>query len=128
MSNESGPLQADDLFFAMLIRGDADALNSALTDDFILIDVMSGSEFARAALLEVIRSGELQFESIQPAERKARVYGSAAVVTGRTQMKMRFGGEAVSANSRYTHVFVKDSDRWRLASAQGTPIAAAPPR
>jgi hypothetical protein len=41
-------------------------------------------------------------------------------------MKMRFGGEVVSANSRYTHVFVKDSGRWRLASAQGTPIAAAP--
>jgi ketosteroid isomerase-like protein len=128
MSNESRALQADDQFFAMLIRGDADVLNVALTDDFILIDVMSGSEFAKVPLLEVIGSGELKFESIEPSERKARMYGSVAVVTGRTKMKMRFGGEEVSANSRYTHVFVKDSDRWRLASAQGTPIAAAPPR
>src|SRR6266436_6026654 len=126
MSNESGPLQADDQFFAMLIRGDASALNAALTDDFILIDVMSGSEFAKVPLLEVIGSGELKFDSIEPAERKARMYGSVAVVTGRTKMKMRFGGEAVSTNSRYTHVFVKESDRWRLASAQGTPIATAP--
>ena len=128
MTTESGPIQADDHFFAMLIRGDAAALKAALTDDFILIDVMSGSEFAKAPLLEVIGSGELKFESIEPAERKARMYGNAAVVTGRTQMKMRFGGEAVSANSRYTHVFVKDAGLWRLASAQGTPIAAAPAR
>jgi hypothetical protein len=33
------------------------------------------------------------------------------------------GGQAWSARSRYTHVFVEQKGRWRLVAAQGTLIA-----
>jgi ketosteroid isomerase-like protein len=36
------PLAIDKQFFAALIAGDAQALDRILTEDFILIDVMSG--------------------------------------------------------------------------------------
>jgi hypothetical protein len=38
-------------------------------------------------------------------------------------MAGRMDDAQFSAKSRYTHVFVVDDGRWRLASAQGTPIA-----
>ncbi len=49
------PLAADKRFFNALIAGDAQALARFLTDDFILIDVMSGSEITKPAFLAAIR-------------------------------------------------------------------------
>lgn len=126
MTNELEPIDADDWFFQSLLKGDGEALKAILTDDFILVDVMGGSEITKPALLEVIGAGQLKFEAIAPADRKTRSYGDAAVVTGRTQMTMRLGNGTASVNSRYTHVFVRAGGGWRLASAQGTQIAPPP--
>lgn len=38
-------------------------------------------------------------------------------------MSGRYEGTPWSASSRYTHVYIEDQGAWRLASAQGTPIA-----
>jgi ketosteroid isomerase-like protein len=51
-----------------------------------------------------------------------RRYGSAAVVTGETNMRGRIADAAWSAHSRYTHIYVEQDGRWRLASARGTQI------
>jgi ketosteroid isomerase-like protein len=51
-----------------------------------------------------------------------RWYDDTAVVTGETRMHGRYGEQEFGAHSRYTHVYVKGLDRWRLVAAQGTPI------
>jgi ketosteroid isomerase-like protein len=118
------PLVADERFFNALITGDAQALDRILVDDFIMVDVMSGSEITKPAFLAAIGSGQIKFEAIEPADNRVRLYQTTAIVTGRTQMKGRFGDASFAASSRYTHVFVSLQDEWRLAAAQGTPIAA----
>ena len=115
------PLVADQQFFAALISGDVPALQRILTEDFILIDVMSGSELTKAELLAFMGSGQLKFESIAPADNRVRVYENTAIITGRTQMGGRMGTAPFSASSRYTHVYVMQEGEWRLATAQGTP-------
>ena len=124
--DEPGPLAAERRFFDALVHGDVSALEDVLADDFLLIDVMSGSEVPRAAMLDVLRSGQLRFHSIEPAEARVRRYGETAVITGRTEMTMSFGETAMTARSRYTHVFVEQEGRWRMVAAQGTQIAPAP--
>jgi len=124
--DEPGPLAAERRFFDALVHGDVSALEEVLADDFLLIDVMSGSEVPRSAMLDVVGSGQLQFHSIDPAEARVRRYGEAAVITGRTEMRMSFGGQAIETRSRYTHVFVHQDGRWRMVSAQGTQIAPPP--
>lgn len=126
MADDNGPLAAERRFFSALVQGDVDALDEVLADDFLLIDVMSGSEVPRAAMLDVVGSGQLKFHAIEPAEARVRRYGDAAVITGRTEMKMSFGDQAIEARSRYTHVFVEQDGRWRMVSAQGTQIAPPP--
>lgn len=64
----------EDRFFAALLAADGPALEALLTTDFLIIDVMTGSE---------------------------------------------------APGSRYTHVYVRAGQGWRLASAQGTPVAPA---
>lgn len=118
-------LETDEAFFRALLAADVAALEGVLADDFLLIDVMQGSEVPRAALLEAVGSGLLQFQTIERVETWVRRYGHAAVVTGRTLLRGRFGGDAFTTHSRYTHVFIERRNRWQLASAQGTPVAEA---
>ena len=122
MNDDSSPLQAEQQFFASLIRADVQRLDSILGDNFLLIDVMTGSEITKSALLAVLGSGQLKFETIDPLEQRMRTYGETAVVTGRTQMSGRFQENPFTASSRYTHVYVKAQPQWRLVSAQGTQI------
>jgi ketosteroid isomerase-like protein len=122
MKDEANPLTVDQDFFAALLASNIEKLERILTDDFILIDVMSGSEITKTAMLQVMKSGQLKFDAIERGEPRMRSYGTTAVITGRTQMKMHFGEAAFTTRSRYTHVFVEQAGGWRMATAQGTQI------
>jgi ketosteroid isomerase-like protein len=122
ISNEVGPREVDNQFFSALVQSDDAGLDRILSDDFILVDVMRGEEVDKAALIEVVRSGALQFESIEPSDFRVRRYPGTAIITGRTQMYGRFGDAPFAVHSRYTHVYVQLQSQWRLASAQGTAI------
>lgn len=115
-------LETERDFFAALLAPSSEILDSLLTDDFLLVDVLTGSEVPKAAFLDFMGSGQLVFESIVPAETRVRSYGPVSVVTGRTEMQGRIGENRFTTKSRYTHVYVQQGGRWRLASAQGTPI------
>lgn len=121
MAKTEEVLAAEQRFFDALLEADPVALEKVLTDDFLIVDVMMGSVVPKVALVGAVAEGHIAFRSIDRLEAEARFYGEVAIVVGRTQMAGDFGGTPFSANSRYTHVFVKQST-WRLASAQGTQI------
>lgn len=116
---------SEDRFFIALLHADGPALDALLTPDFVLVDVMTGSEIPGSVLRELVAGRQLVFESIERIDSRIRVYGSAAVVTGQTRMRGRYEQQSWSAHSRYTHVYVGGDDGWRFASAQGTPIASS---
>jgi hypothetical protein len=125
MRDELNPDAAERKFFAALLDANVEALGQVLAADFILIDVMSGSEIPKNVLLDLIGSGELKFKTIERIESLVRSYQAAAVINGRTLMSGSFGDESFSASSRYTHVYIEEHGQWRMVSAQGTPIAPA---
>jgi len=124
MTKQNGVLAAEDRFFDALLAGNADALRAILTTDFVLVDVMTGSEIPGSVLADLAGSRQLIFEAIERIDSRVRTYGPAAVVTGQTRMRGTYQGQGFSAHSRYTHVYVQGDTGWRLASAQGTPIAS----
>ena len=119
-------LACDESFFTALLAADRDLLGTMLAHDFFIIDVLSGQVARRDELLGAISSGQLRFAEVTryAGERSVRLRASAAVVAGRTRMVMRYQGNEVTAQSRYTHVYTRDGGRWRLMSAQGTPTHA----
>ena len=121
-ANEFDPKEVDQQFFSALIRSDPAALDRILTDDFVLIDVFSGSEVSKSMLLSVIQSGQLRFETIAPDDVRVRLYDRTAIITGRTEMHGWFGDAPFVVQSRYTHVYIQYPAQWCLASAQGTRI------
>ena len=123
----SDPELAEDRFFAALLAGDPEELEKLLTDDFLIVDVMSGAVAGRAPFIAALRDGSLKFDRITLIERDTRRHGETAIIVGRTQMTGSFAGASFTAASRYTHVLLGDQDdRWRLVSAQGTRIADQP--
>jgi len=123
--DEAEVYYAERKFFSALSEGQYKALDELLADDFLLIDVFSGAEFTKSALLAAVRSGELKFEEINRLDWWVRFYTGTAVATGSTQMLGRFGEDPFEVSSRYTHIYAKLEDQWRLVSAQGTPITSA---
>lgn len=117
-------VEADQAFFDALLNADAEALETLLTDDFTIVDVMSGGVHPRDAFIGGVGSRMVVFEEIEVVERAVREYADCAIVVGRTRMRGAFGGAPFGAHSRYTHVFVRQCGGWKLASAQGTPISA----
>ena len=121
-TEEPDALIAERKFFNALIESQVVRLDELLTDDFLLIDALSGAEITKPALLGVLSSGQLKFEKIDVLDSRVRSYDVTAVVTGRTQMHGRFGEAVFTISSRYTHVYKKRRDEWRLVTAQGTQI------
>jgi hypothetical protein len=123
MASQDEILSAEDRFFQSLLQADPVSLTEILTPDFLLIDVMTGSEIAGPVLVDLVRSRQLRFESVDRIDARVRRYSGAAVVTGQTRIEGRYQEQRFEAHSRYTHVYVHGPAGWRLASAQGTPIS-----
>ncbi len=117
-------MKAESTFFGALVEVRTDELELLVADDFLLAD-LSGGIMSKDALIQAVGSGQLHFDGIETVESTIRLYGPTAIVTGRTQMRGRFGAASFMVHSRYTHVYVEQEGKLRLASAQGTPIGAA---
>jgi hypothetical protein len=123
MDTKPDPLAADRAFFTALISANLNSLDSLLVEDFLLIDILTGSEITKPMLLAAVGSSQVKFDAIEAVESRLRMYAATtAVVTGRTEMRGRVGEASFTASSRYTHVFVAQDGHWALASAQGTQI------
>jgi ketosteroid isomerase-like protein len=61
-------------------------------------------------------SGDLKFQSITTDDVRVRVYGDAAVETGRSTMDGQDKGKAVPHDTRFTRVWVKQKGHWRLVA------------
>jgi ketosteroid isomerase-like protein len=118
-------LAAEHRFFDALLAFDRTSLDAVLAPDFLLIDVLTGSEIPREILVDAVGARQLVFESIERADGRVRQYDATAIVTGETRMRGRYGEQSFAAHSRYTHVYVKGPAGWQLVTAQGTPITPA---
>lgn len=105
------------------MQADAGLLDGILADDFLIVDIMRGDVTGRAGFIAAVPAGQVTFHRVEPADRQVRHYSQTAIVVGRTRMTGAAGGAEFTLASRYTHVFVNTAGGWKLASAQGTPIA-----
>ena len=106
-------------------KGDVAFLAHTLADDFVGIGPR-GFILTKDEWLARHKSGDLRYESFELDEVKIRVYGDAAVLTGRETTKVKYRGQDQQGQFRTTEVFVKQDGRWRLAGLQLSPIAPPP--
>ena len=96
-------------------HADADALEQLWADDMEMavprIPVLTKPE-----ALKFVRSGRMNFPSYSTSEIRVRVYDNAAVVTGRLQRTRAIPGYSGSDDWRFTKVYIRDSQHWRVVS------------
>jgi ketosteroid isomerase-like protein len=105
------------------LENDIKANDRLLADNWLNINP-DGSITTKAKLLELLKDGSFKIMSIENDEVMVRVYGDAAVVTGRSTTKRAGqGSEVVARQVRFTRVYAKSKGQWQVVSAHNTLIA-----
>lgn len=119
---EQEVMQAESERVRAAIARDTAALDRLLSDDLTYAH-SSGWVETKAQFIESIRTGALQYISVEHSEQAARIYGETAVLTGRSAMQVkspRGGGEVQQFEIRFLTVYVKLGGRWRQVAWQST--------
>jgi ketosteroid isomerase-like protein len=103
-------------------KGDATVLEKLWADDLVVtvprMPVMSKSE-----VLGFARSGRMKFQRYQTSDLKVRVYGDAAVVSGRLQRTRTLGDKTVNDDWRFTKFYVRREGRWQVVAFHASEAA-----
>jgi len=104
-----------------VVNGDAAALDRMTADDYTFI-TLRGELRTKAEIVKGFQSGSFKYESRTISDLNVRVYGDAAIVTGRSTQKGMENGKDYSGDYRFTRVYVKQKERWVTVALQTTLI------
>jgi len=100
---------------------DATPLEGLLADDFTQTSE-TGEVRGREETLARVASGASVFSSGGLEDMRVRLYGDAAVVTGRFRAEGRSGDEPFTVDVRWTDTFVRRDGHWWAVASQSTTI------
>jgi ketosteroid isomerase-like protein len=103
------------------VKRDAAFLERYLSDDYTST-YPDGTVLDKAGEIKAVQSGDIVITEMKPKEMTVRMYGDAAVFTGRSTVKAKVKGQDVSGEYRFTDVWAKQGDRWRAVASQVTRI------
>lgn len=102
--------------------GDTGVLDRLFADDFVGIGPR-GFTLTKEQWLARYRSGDLRHESFTWDDVRLRLYGDAAVATGRQMQRGRHKDHDIAGQFRATQVFVQQDGRWLLVALHLSAIA-----
>ena len=123
MNTEQAIRQQDEQRIHAQIAADAIALRRIYADDFLGIGP-TGVVRNKEQVIADFTSHELTYQSITTADVRVRIYGNAAVETGRSTMIGVDKGRAVPHENRFTRVWVVKEGRWQLVANHYSPMTA----
>src|ERR1700730_16496944 len=106
-----------------MTNADVAALDRLVSDKLIWTH-SSGHVDSKQALLAKIESGASQYLSICREDEKYVISAAAAVASGIVVQEARLGGVERSLRSRYTNVWFREGDAWRVVAWQSTAVSA----
>jgi ketosteroid isomerase-like protein len=103
------------------VKCDVAFLDRIFADDYMNTDT-EGSVSTKAQEIANLKSGDLKVTSSVSDEYKVRVYGKAAVVTGRCTFKAQYKGKDSSSQFRWTDTWVKGAGGWQCVASHESKI------
>ena len=99
--------------------------NEIATLEFILADDLTythsnGSVQSKGQFLALLRSGEVRYEKMEHKELYVRIYDSAAVLNGLSNVTVKNKGQNIDLLLRFTMVYVKRDNHWKMVAWQST--------
>jgi ketosteroid isomerase-like protein len=120
---EAAVLAAHDRRIAATVEGDLAALGAMMTDDLTYTH-SSGVEESKAEFLDALKSGKYVYREIRPRDRRVRLHGDAAIVSGPCHVVIEPGGKRTELDLYFTELYVKEGGQWRMALWHSTRLPA----
>jgi len=108
-------------WFTAVVKNDAATLNRIFADDFTALN-SDGTVVTKKQMVEMFSSGKFQLDEIRSDEFKLRLYGTTAIVNGRSTF-IRNGKPL--GTSGHTEVWVKRAGVWKAVSWVSIPLKAS---
>jgi ketosteroid isomerase-like protein len=118
---EDAVLAAQDKRIALTVAADVAGLGAMMTDDLTWTHSNANVE-SKAQFLEAIRSGKYKYKSMTFDDRKVRLHGDAAIVSGTCRVQVTSDGRDLDIKLRFTELYVKQQGAWKQALWQSTRV------
>jgi len=119
-SHEEQVLQLEKGYCTAFLKRDAAWLDKYLADDYMGVDSRGRSE-SKAEALASLKDPQSAYTSCTEKDLKVRVYGDAAVATGRQIYSGTFKGQQYKDRDvRWTDTFVRKGGRWQVVAAHSS--------
>ncbi len=109
--------------YAAMCRGDASALEALLADSLVYTH-STGAADSKSSYLNGFRSGKWRYRKIERPVEDIQMHGDCAIVTGQVSIDILVDSAPKFLNSRFTDVWIKGPQGWRMAAWQSTPVPA----
>ena len=101
---------------------DAQWFEKNVADDYVLI-APNGIVRTRIDVIRELATPGLKMDPYEPLEVQIRIYGDAAIVTGRILQRFTLGRIRYANDLRYTDMWVKKKGKWLLVSGHASNVA-----
>jgi ketosteroid isomerase-like protein len=118
---------AQDRRIAATIGADVAALAAMMADDLTYTH-SGGVTETKAEFLDGLKTGKYVYREIVPRDRRIRVHGDAAIVSGPCHIAVEPGGKRTELDLYFTELYVKERGQWRMALWQATRLPAPAPK
>lgn len=101
--------------FEWLVKANHDSLNALLADRVNYIH-SNGWVQTRQEVLDDMKSGKLNYQSVNIESSEVNVIDVTAIVTGRGVFSGVMNGTAFSVKLLYTEIYIRVGSKWKLVS------------
>ena len=110
-----------------LLEKNEEVIGALLADDLVHIG-FEGQFAGKAEYMSFFKGGAWRYLKYEPSNVAVKVFGDAAVVTGRVDRIIMINDRETRGAFAFTHVWSRKNDQWLLSSSHVTtvPSAAAP--
>jgi ketosteroid isomerase-like protein len=102
------------------LKADTAAL-AQLWDDDLQVAVPGMQPLNKETSLSVVRDSTVRFDKYETSALDIRIYGDAAVVTGRLLRTRKMGERLANDDWRFTKVYVRRAGSWRVVAFHASP-------
>jgi hypothetical protein len=114
-------LQMTDEWAKALVRRDGESLGLIMADDFYFAYPFEGD--GKEQFIDDVTSGEVKVEHLNRENVNVRVWGDAAILTGKDSARWFYKGHDYSGHYKVMHVYSLRNAKWQLVSVQACPIS-----
>jgi uncharacterized protein (TIGR02246 family) len=105
------------------VEKDRPFIEGLLAADWSVTDATGQVLTKDQVLAQTFASADRTIDSMTIDDVRVRLFGSMAVVTGRTRATGSYRGQTGSAVLRFTDVFVERDGRWQIVASHGSTVA-----